>query len=568
MRTQRLLLLGLGAWLAPLGLLAQSQTSDAVVELPPFVVAESAIQPTWRYVEMPGVQILSSCAPRITQDFADSYYRVLQLLGKFVPENLRLQTAMPQTIILVSEEQDHVTREVTAAMLRYADVREVRQAATEDLIRAGGGSGKKRAGGDRPRSPQAVEKFELRFLPNLRLWDAGANLTFTILREGEFDHRNLSLTAEYLRFLLEQRTPPLPRWFVEGMMTLYSNAILHQDAAVFSRVVWISEEETDFLRKNAAFNPLAPLRNIFTPPPTDDPRELARRRREDPLQAAIFIRWAIDPLNYPRAPKRSFPKEALWNFVDRTSRAPLTDEVFAECFKLDFKTVNEPLRLYFFQAAIWSSFRLKPGLDFKPFETKVRLATPAEIGRIRGDWERIAVSYVAKKHPQFVEQYSEQAKKTLAKAHAKDPQDPQLLAVMGLMEVEAGNDAAAQTFLEAAIAANVIRPRAYYELARIRFETALFDAATGNDRALHPDKIAEMMQLLGKAREQAPPLAQVYQLHARILRRLSSPPGQVDLAVLDAGRRFFPNDASLDSEVEALFAQHRIAFDPGLPEKK
>jgi len=57
-----------------------------------------------------------------------------------------------------------------------------------------------------------------------------------------------------------------------------------------------------------------------------------------------------------------------------------------------------------------------------------------------------------------------------------------LLAVMGLCECDAGNDSGARELLASAVQAQVIRPRAYYELTRIRYAEAMANAAGSSGR--------------------------------------------------------------------------------------
>ena len=59
------------------------------------------------------------------------------------------------------------------------------------------------------------------FLPNMRLWDKDAMAIFAIVRAGEFDSDNMFLTPDYVNYLVRNRTPTLPAWFLAGLMGLY-----------------------------------------------------------------------------------------------------------------------------------------------------------------------------------------------------------------------------------------------------------------------------------------------------------------------------------------------------------
>ena len=45
-----------------------------------------------------------------------------------------------------------------------------------------------------------------------------------VQQEQGFEQRHFVLTPDHVRFDLENRTPPLPRWYLEGTMRLYGLA--------------------------------------------------------------------------------------------------------------------------------------------------------------------------------------------------------------------------------------------------------------------------------------------------------------------------------------------------------
>ena len=100
---------------------------------------------------------------------------------------------------------------------------------------------------------------------------------------------------------------------------------------------------------------------------------------------------------------------------------------------------------------------------------EVERATPNEIARVRVEWERLAIGHVQRRLPRVREPYIAQARRTLRRAYNAGDRDPRLLATMGLCEIDADNPGEARQYLEPAIAGGVVRPRAYYELARLRF---------------------------------------------------------------------------------------------------
>src|SRR5690606_17013148 len=118
--------------------------------------------------------------------------------------------------------------------------------------------------------------------------------------------------------------------------------------------------------------------------------------------------------------------------------------------------------------------------------------------RIRGDWERQQISFVRQRFPEMVEAYVEQARRTLRRAYDRGERDPQLMAVLGLTEKDAGNPALARGFLEAAVREKAVRPRANFELALMRFKELAEFAA---ERKLDPNEVQSVLQPLLAARQ-------------------------------------------------------------------
>src|SRR6185503_11059886 len=92
---------------------------------------------------------------------------------------------------------------------------------------------------------------------------------------------------------------------------------------------------------------------------------------------------------------------------------------------------------------------------------EVRPASPAEIARLRGEWERLCVPMVRRLHPAQAGRYLDQARRTLQNAYEAGDRDPRTLAIRGLCELEAGEVSVGREFLELATTQRVVRPRAY-----------------------------------------------------------------------------------------------------------
>jgi hypothetical protein len=103
------------------------------------------------------------------------------------------------------------------------------------------------------------------------------------------------------------------------------------------------------------------------------------------------------------------------------------------------------------------------------------------------------------------------------------------------------------------VRSGVARPRAYYELARIRL--AGFRAA-GPAARLTAEQLASVLTPLFQMRRYAPALPEAYQLMAKAWLCSDAMPGPDQLAVLDEGMGLFPRDAGLIYSVALVYATH------------
>ena len=227
------------------------------------------------------------------------------------------------------------------------------------------------------------------------------------------------------------------------------------------------------------------------------------------------------------------------------------------CFGVDFATADAQLAAYL-STAVRKSATLRPTRPLQAPAITLRNATDAEIARIKGDWERLEVSFVRARTPELTDKYLEQARRTLRHAYDNGVRDPRLLAVLGLCACDAGDTAAAREYLEAAAQLGPMRTRAGYELARLRFIAA--DAhPEGRAGGLSVDQVAKIFTPLFAARDQAPPLPEIYDLIAQVWSRAGCPPTRGHLDVLEDGVRLFPRRGPLVYQAAALYADHGYA---------
>jgi hypothetical protein len=179
-----------------------------------------------------------------------------------------------------------------------------------------------------------------------------------------------------------------------------------------------------------------------------------------------------------------------------------------------------------------------------------------EIARIKGDWERLEITYVRTHFPTLTTKYVEQARRTLMRAYDGGSRDPQLLAVLGLCEVDAGNDAGARGYLEDAAARDpALRPRARFELARLRFAAARAPGA-GAAPALTAAQAGDVLAPLLAEREQDLLLVEAYTLIADVWAACTEAPTRAQLALLERGVRLFPRHSELVHRTAELNLRH------------
>jgi hypothetical protein len=518
------------------GAYANGAVEAGVIALPPFLVEETAQGLPWRYAEVDGLEVLSCCPERLTRELIANHHRLHVLLGELLPPALQLRMTEPRILLFLdSARQPPASQEVVAEMVRSAADQLRLDAAVEPPD-----SGRLRR---RPPPPRYT------FLPNLRLWDRDAQALFAIVNEREFDANRVALTADYIAYLLQNRLPALPPWFVSGVLTLYAQATFTEDALTLEPLYWPPNSGSAALKSGPEANhPLLPLAEFFagelSPGGTASGEALALWQ----AQAAWLIRWGLGGRGAPR-------RTALWKFTARAAVEPVTEALFQECFGLDFAAAQAQLALDL-TAATRDRLALRPAQRPRLPAYPLRTASDVEIARIKGDWERLEIGFVRAQFPALAPKYLEQARRTLMRAYDRGSRDPRLLAVIGLCEVDAGNDAGAREFLEAAAAqTKTLRPRAWFELARLRF-AALGAQKAGGELRLTIEQANEVCMPLLATRGLDPPLAEVYHLLAEVWAVCAQAPTRAQLAVLEEGVRSFPRRTELVYRTAELNVRH------------
>lgn len=517
-----------------LRLSAAESAATAPVALPPFFVEEIAKGPPWRYANAAGYEVLSRCDERVTRRVIEAHHRLHQLLEEVLPTSLQLTWTVPRTLILFPEElQPKASREVIEKMLR-----EKAPAPSVDLDLPGG-----------RRMALGSPERRMSFLPNMRLSDRDCMAVFMIVRSEDFDPDKLSLTYDYITMLVANRVPGLPAWFVSGFLELYREIESYGGELRAKPLVWISEDHTDTLKRDPAkAPPVQDLATFFrTPRPSAASDEPIPPVKYWQAQAALFVRWGLASGDRAR-------REAFWKFVEQCSLRMPTDESFHSCFGMDYTTAQAQLTAYL-PNATWVKPVFAPRKFARLERFPIPLATDAQVARIKGDLERLEVPFVKNISPDLVPRYQEQARKTLRRGFERAPTDAQLLAVMGLCELDAGDSVAARDYLERGAQQGRMRPRALYELARLRLDE-MRRAPEGERGLISVTQLIEVLNPLFAARASQPALPEVYELIGEAWMASSAPASRGHVAVLDEGVRLFPRRVPLMLTAAELFARH------------
>ncbi len=517
-------------WVTLLAMPLGSPADETVARLPPLIVEETVRGHSWLHADVHGAEVLSRCSEEKTMAVLATFSRSQELLRALMPARFLATLEVPATLYLYDEELwPAAAQEAVAEMLRSGVIaapagQVARPAPSRDtLVPSLAGFGVPAA--------DVREKTPSAFFPNLMLADTDAIVVFSLVPSLIVDPDAAHFTAGYLGHLLGRRTPPLPAWFVSGLLGLYGRMRFDGDTMSIGPAEWL------LAGGNAAELPPIAMETFLTARggSAQDPQRWS-------LQAELFVRWGLDP-------RQAKGADRWWEFVERCCRDVPDEQMVRECFQQDFAELTQTLASYA-STAVATPLTWRAARGGGP-AAALRPATGVEIARIKGDWERLETDYVRRRLPEFETKYLDQARKTLRRAYDRGARDPQLMAVMGLCEHDAGDDTAARPFLEAALGGTAVRARVYVELARMRLSD---DCARSmrNDGKVEFDEVKELLALLAAARTQGPPVAEGYELTAEVWERSVIPPQQDDLLVLTDGVGLFPSHVSLVTRAARL----------------
>jgi hypothetical protein len=509
-----------GPWSRPVQAAdAPSAALGAAVELPPMMVEESVSTVPWLYVNAGGAEFLSRCSASTTRQFVEAWLAKMQLVRVLVPEEFLARTDVPTVVVLYAQDlQQTVSAEIQREL---------------------------QAGDQRPGVSPPESRVNI--APNMRLADRDMHASIVYLDEALFDGATLSIAPGHVRYLLQGRVPELPAWLLAGIERTWRDADFVLEPITLRPLVWHDHGESEALASDPTRpRALLPANELFASDLAQaDENHHPKRAATRAAEQELFFRWAV----VSGGPMRN----ALWKFAARAAEGPVTEEMFEESFGFDFSELRDRLSDYL-PKAVGETARIDPGRLPPLPSVEVERATPNQIARVRGEWERLAIGHVQRRLPRVREPYIAQARRTLRRAFDAGDRDPRLLATMGLCEIDAGNPGGAREFLEPAVARGVVRPRAYYELARLRF--AELTRGTPETKIFSYTELAPILGPLQRALTQAPALPEIFSLLAEAWARCETSPNTAEFAELETGARLFPHRPAVALPVARALARH------------
>jgi len=515
-------IVGLAAWPGSLQAADVAGTVPAL-ELPKITVTDQRPLPppeSWRYARIPGVEILSAATDRGTQKLLRDFQLFKDAIGVVWPA-LKAHRPVPMTLILCGDGRQFGAFVPTAdgdgprasLLLQNPEQAVIVLNYGVKVIELAPSDAEVPAPGDTVAAPDTLN----------------ANLQVDYYRQ---------LSQAYVRYLLSFSRPRLPAWLEVGLAQLLMGMKVEPKFIEFAKLEdpnltaagqlgandpdagpvpgSAPQAEHDF---NASLHHrgLIPL-DAFFAVDHDSPEAKSPNSGNWSKQAQAFVHLCL--YGEGRRYTKSFAE-----FVARSSREPVTEALFKECFKMSYRDMLTALRIYISDTAYrYQQFEAKAGGGLpEPAPLILRDATQAEIGRIQGDALVLA-------------DHVEAAREEMQAAYARGSIDGPLLASLGLLEVSRGETARARKFLEAAAVREAVRPRAYLELATLRYAEA--NAAVGTT-LLSPEQTKSVLQPLFIARQQPPPLPEVYELSTRIRTNSTATPGKADSGAINQGVLLF-----------------------------
>jgi hypothetical protein len=537
--------------------LGAEPVDPTIVELPKFEVAADRILPPlekWRYVSIPGYEILSNASQFTTRRFVKEFYLVQQVAQVLLPRAESVNP-LPTYVVLCDRgnafshfmPQALVGSEYEVRSLFYHD--QERTAIITDL------SPGKDDDGDFNFNRVNEQYFRQIVRRNL-----GSQAPYW-LEEGLCRlFADINYTTDWVEFGrlkrpgfgFEPETRHLSPFGFSGNLGYFSGGDFMQYGAMYnssygssffphissgymdstaSPSEWDDYPDYTHGRGFAGGRALIPLKEFFTV--TNSTEATRKYGRTYSNQAYLFVHMCL----YGRGQRY---QEALAKLIHQAVGKPVTEEMFEACFGENFRSVGIEMRGYAqsadYRYEIFSG--TKGRMLTKAPDFKLRDATEAESGRIAGEVLRLAG-------------HRQAALDRLIAPYIRGDRSPDLLAALGLTELWAGQTDRARKFIEVAVANKTTRARAYVELGNLRFQDSLAKAIA-EKRQFTDEEVAFAMAPLKAGFQYQPVMPEMYHALAHVWFRSATPPSLADYKVLLSGAHRYPRDLRLIYNLAAV----------------
>lgn len=515
-------------------LCAAPASAEQTLQLPDFTVSDSPILPvaeSWRYTRAGSFEVLSNASAITTRSLLADFSKFQKAVRLVWPTPVKPLAAA--TVILSS-----------------------REATFSDFLPSGAASTSGIAPSIFLRNREQIAIVVDLATERLTIDDATTTaVTGSNSVEYEVDHFR-QLYREYVHYLLSQGAVRPPAWLEEGLAQIVMDIQISSSTMVYGKVETnrggatglqvgdvdeqnassdsnsvVGEQPFNVVLQHQKFIPFTK----FLATTHDSPEALS------PLGNNLWAKQAYAFVHYCLFGADLRHKDDLATFVTRLAHQPVSEQLFQECFKIDYVGMEKELRTYIYRTRHkYQKYEIQGADKLSPSSIELSEATPEQIGLIKGDALRLAGK-------------PDLATREYHTAYMRGSREPALLAVLGESELAAGRADHGRKLLDAAVQTGVNRPSAYVSQARLRL--AAFKTDPGPDGRLTAVQVSAVLAPLFKARNFPPPLPDIYETIADVWSLSSVAPKTEHLAVLDEGIRAFPRNSALLLHAAQLYRQ-------------
>jgi hypothetical protein len=555
------------------GLLASSVSLSSVyadnamvaaeIELPTMRVNDTralAKPEEWSYGQVPSFDVISSAPNRVTQQLISSFYLFEQALDIVWP-GLRDSTQSPLTIVLAGK----------------GEFEDFKPKQTDDTKHLGGTASLLLAKGDRRYIVVNLSVSDLFIAGAPR--DGSNDSVDEYLGEERVGGRlggvtvdyEAQLRREYVRMLLEKLNPRFPVWVEEGLAQLLRGMDVDHQRIRFAKVEGLqltrnspgaqtAESEALGSMGNGSAHDGAVMRggqgsmdsgfhSAFVERGLMSFPEMFAVERDSPeVQNSIGGLWGKQCYAFVHlclyGEGQRYQKPFL-TFLNRLRSEPVSEELFKECFGMDYRKMATTMRAYITDTAS-KSYTFTPAkksgrknlFDQTPIE--FRLAKQSELAQVKGALYEISGR-------------TDDARAELFLAYRRGEREPALLAEIGLLELSLGETERARKFLEESVKAGIVQPAAYLALANLRWTDLAKEF--GGETKIPADRIEPVTSLLRTAANQPNPPVVIFERLVKIFEQVNQRISPADEKLLVQACVWYPHNLRLAFSTARLCAQ-------------